>query len=986
MLIVALVVAFVLAVSLREIAGVYTDYLWFESLDLVSVWRTIAGTQIALIGFFTGLAFLLVWANLAVADRLSARTVVAAPTGDDEIVVRYRELVGNRARIVRAGVAGLVALIAGGGAATQWQSWVLFRHRQDFGIDDATFGVDVGFYVFQLPFLRFLTGWLFSTLLVVLLVTALVHYLNGGIRTQTPGDRVASPVKAHLSLLLAALALVRAGQYLLDRYDLVYSSRGPVDGATYTDVNVQLRAIHLLVLISLFATGLFIANIWRRGWVLPVMAVGLWVLVALLAGEAIPAFVQRFRVEPEKAALEEPYVDNNITATRTALGLDDVTTEEFAASRDLEGEELVDDPTISNIRLWDTDRLQRSFENERDLPAYYAVPDVDFDRYEVDGQVRQLAIAPRQLDDRSIPEDQSGTTSNWENERLVYTSGNDVLVAPANAKTGSDEPDVIDDGDRGSTTYPTVDDASGARSLYFGEDLSGYKIVKSEREELREGEEYHTYEGIDGVPLDSAVRRAAFALRFGEIEPLISGSIRPDSRVLMRRDVVERAEAVAPFLAYDHDPYAVVLGDRVVYVLDGYTTSDRFPNAERVPTDDLPGDSGLAGRSFNYVRNSVKVVIDAYDGTVTLYVTDDEDPLIRAYQEAFPDLFEPVAEADDALRDHIRHPEDLFRVQTTMWARYHVSDPRSFLEGNGRWTVAPAPETTSTAGSTSATGSTTSTPSPAPARQQGVEPTYQLIDLPGGEEGLSFELVRPFTPPSRGQLSAFMTARPDGTLVTWRIPSDLSVNGPRAIAGLMDQTDEAGELRRLFDDERTTLSFGNVLLVPVGDSIIYVRSVYVTRDGRPNIKAVMVAYQRTDDDTERAVQPTLALALEDLFGVDGIATLEEGTDQAGEFDDAGGDATDEPAAEEETPSTTDPEEEPSSTFEGDDDELVAAIAAAFDDADEALRRGDLPAWTEAIEEAESLSRILAARREAATGDPPPTTAGTTAPGTTLPGA
>ena len=307
-LITALVVVFVLAVSLREIAGVYTDYLWFESLDLVSVWQTVAGTQIALVGFFTGLAFLLVWANLAVADRLSARSLRAATAPDDEIVVRYRELVGQRSRVVRAGVAGLVALIAGGGAATQWQSWVLFRHRQDFGIDDATFGVDVGFYVFQLPFLRFVTGWLFSTLLVVLLVTALVHYLNGGIRTQATGDRVASPVKAHLSLLLAALALVRAAQYLLDRYDLVYSSRGPVDGATYTDVNVQLRAIHLLVLIALFATGLFIANIWRRGWVLPVMAVGLWGLVALLAGEAIPAFVQRFRVEPDKAALEQPYI------------------------------------------------------------------------------------------------------------------------------------------------------------------------------------------------------------------------------------------------------------------------------------------------------------------------------------------------------------------------------------------------------------------------------------------------------------------------------------------------------------------------------------------------------------------------------------------------------------------------------------------------------------------------------------------------------
>jgi hypothetical protein len=971
LLVVFLVALFVLATSLRSIAHVYTDYLWFQSLDLTSVWRGVLGTKVLLVLVFTLAFFALMWSNLLIAERLSGRTIRFGGSSEDELVLRYRELVGRRASLVRGATAALVAVAAGGGTASQWDNWILLRNHVEFGEEDAIFGKDIGFYVFQLPFLRFAVGWLFSALVVVTVVTLVAHYLNGGIRLQATQDRVASSVKAHVSVLLAALALLRAGQYWLDRYELVYSGRGPVNGASYTDVNVQLRAIDLLVMISLFATVLFLVNIRRRGWVLPAMAVGIWALVAVLAGEAVPALVQRFRVDGQLSALERPYVENNIEATRDAMGLDGIEERPFEAGFDLTGEQLEENAeTVQNIRLWDPNQIQRGFRTLQGLRDYYDIPDVDIDRYAVDGDVRQVMVATRNIDDDSLPAGSSG----WEQSRLVYTYGYGMVMAPANAKTDIGQPDFVirDIPSASQDGFPDVT----RPEMYFGEDLSGYKIIDTDRAELdiggpdEPGEDESAdaagpgYTGRDGVPLDSFLRRAAFALRFGEIEPLSSGSIRADSRVLMGRDVRERVQALAPFLAFDADPYPVIDDDgQIVYVIDAYTTTDRYPNAQRVSVDDdLPSGSGLRGRRFNYARNSVKAVVDAYDGTVTLYVTDDGDPLVRAYQQAFPDLFAPLDEADPSIIEHLRYPEDLFRVQTNLWGRYHVTDPDAFLLNPGlRWTVADAAASTDasqpTSTSSTTTPATTVPPPDAEEARDRIEPTYQLLQLPG-EEAEEFVLLRPFTVRGRAQLSSFLTAGPDGRLVSFAVPSGRTPNGPALAAASMQNDQRVGQLRVQFRDSNPT--FGNVLAVPVEQSILYVQSMYVTANNdQPRIQAVIVSYQRSSDSTQVAVADTLQEALVEIFGT-APDTLEAPADPESSIDDA----LDDPAPDDVDPSEEDPDEAPpDAAGDATDAELIEAIQEQFDQAEQALADGEgLAAYQAHIDEAERLIDLLAERQ------------------------
>ncbi len=982
-MVVALVALFVVATSLRGIAGFYTDYLWFESLDLTQVWRGVLGAKSGLVALFSIAFFVIMWVNLLLAERLSGSIARFGGTNEDEFVLRYRELVGRRAGAVRAGVAAFLGLVAGSGASAQWQNWILFTNRVDFGEKDATFKTDVGFYVFQLPFLRYVAGWLFSSLVVVLIATLVAHYLNGGIQVQAARDRVGAHVKAHVSVLLAALAVVRAGQYWLDRYELVFSTRGAVQGATYTDVNVQLKAIYLLLMISFFAVALFIVNIWRRGWVLPVLAVGLWGFVAVLAGEAVPAFVQRARVEPSESAKEAPYIRNNIEATRKALGLDDVDDQRFAADGELNGDQLVDNAaTVQNIRLWDTDEIRRTFQELQRQRQFYSIPDVDVDRYVVNGEVRQTLIATRNLNTSEVPQ------SSWEARQLTYTHGYGAVLAPANAKTGDGQPDLVlrDVPVRSDAGYPKI----AQPSIYIGEEQTGYKIVNTKRREILVQDDsgrtkFDPYAGADGVPLDSIVRRAAFALRFGDVDPLISSSIRPDSKLLLQRDVRARVQSLAPFLAFDQDPYSVVLDGKIVYVVDAYTTSDRYPNAQRADTDDVPDESGLRGRNFNYARNSVKAVVDAYDGTVKMYVTNDDDPLIKAYRKAFPKLFTDQSEAPPELRAHFRFPEDLFRVLTTMWGRYHVDDPDQLLNANDEWNVAAEPgaevdPTPSTSVTTTAGNDVTES-----GRSARTDPTYLLTRLPG-EKDESFVMLRPFTPSStqggNNQLTAFMTAKPDGTLESFEMPPDALPNGPGVAARNMQVNEEVSSLRSLLGREGSRVSFGSVQLVPIEQSILYVRPMYVTAsEGAelPLIKQVIVSFQQSPDENTVAIAPTLDLALQEIFNTS-PGTLEATPEEEGATPPPGT----EPNQSDPGPGTTEPGASTTTTpFAGTDDELVSRIKQTFDQADAALRRGDSEDWAAKVNQAQALVDQLADRRSGATG-PSTTGPSTTEPSTTGP--
>ena len=604
------IILFILITSLRGVAGFYTDYLWFDEVGFTSVWRGVLGAKVLLAAVFTAAFLVVMWASLTIADRVAPRFRPVGP--EDELVQRYREAVGPHAAAVRTAVSAVFALIFGLGVSAQWNSWLLFRNHVSFGVNDRQFDKDIGFYVFRLPFLSFLVDWILVALIIVTFVTLVAHYLNGGIRlAQTAAERVTPAVKAHISVLLGVIALTKAAGYYLQRFELSVSSRGPVDGPTYTDVRAQLPAIRLLIFISIIAALLFLANIFIKGWLLPGIAVGLWLLLSVLVGGIIPASVQRFTVSPAENRKERPYIARNIAATRQAYAIDAVEEKPFPYNENLTSADLsANAETIRNVRLWDPRFVQRTYQKLQEIRSYYSFDDVDVDRYVVDGQLTQTIMSARELNPSEVP-------SQWVNQRLGFTHGFGALLSPANAVTGDGKPTFLikDIPPQGS---PEIKEPR----IYYGENNNSYAIVKSKHAEVdfqsaAGRTETHTYSGKGGVELNSLPRRLAFALRFGDANPLISNLVTPTSRAMYVRHIGERVRKAAPFLEFDHDPYPVILNGRIVWVQDAYTVTSRYPYSQRaVGTGQLHDGSDLRGQAFNYIRNSVKVTTDAYDGTM----------------------------------------------------------------------------------------------------------------------------------------------------------------------------------------------------------------------------------------------------------------------------------------------------------------------------------------------------------------------------------
>lgn len=948
-------VLFVVLTSLQGIATFYTDYLWFGTLHLSSVWRGLITVKVGLVVGFTALFFVLMFVNLVIADRIAPKFRPMGP--DDEIVARYQETVGPHAAKVRVGVAVLFAFIAGTGASGQWQSWILYRNAVAFGTPDPQFGRDVGFFVFRLPFTTYVIDWLFVALILVLLLTAVAHYLNGGIRVQVPGQRATPQVKAHLSVLLALLALVKAADYWYRRFELVFSSRGPVDGASYTDVNAQLPALNLLVVISLAAVVLFVVNIWMRGWVLPGIAVATWGLVAILVGGVYPAFVQKFRVEPDEASKERQYIERNITATRSALRLDNVTERNFQYGQDLTAADLrANEETIKNIRLWDPPILRDTYKRLQELRDFFRFNDVDVDRYEINGELTQVVLSARDLDPGGLPSQRQS----WVNKHLQFTHGFGAVLSPANAVTREGQPDFL-------VSNVPPESKPGAPEItqpevYFGEDLGGYAIVNTDQGEI----DYITTEGTDrtskyqgdgGVALSSPLRRAAMALRLREINLMISGSINDDSQAIFRRDVRERAGAAAPFLRFDNDPYPVVVEGRIKWVLDAYTTTSRYPYAQRADTSNVPQGDLKAG-AFNYIRNSVKVVIDAYDGTTTYYIVDDRDPLVAAYAKAFPAMFTPSDQVPDELRAHFRYPEDLFRVQAAAFGAYHISSASDFYSRSDAWEVSQDPgsgkvQSGGSNGSSTATSqaeSALTTPLLAPRREKKMDPYYLLMRLPEAERE-EFLLLQPFVPfsrdDSRKELQAFMVAKSDpenyGQLEVFIMPRDQQIDGPAIIASRIQQSPDISEQITLLSQSGSEVLLGNLLVIPVNNSLIHVQPMYVQAKNTPvpEFKFAIVVY-----GDQVVMRPTLKEALAVIFG-DAPETLEEGL--------AGGGPT------------TPPPDGGGVTVSASVLDLLDQAAAAFDEAQKALAAGDLGLYQRKIREAEDLvARARAASRRSGT--------------------
>ena len=932
---------FLFFTSIRGLAGFWTDYLWFDSLALSSVWTSVLWAKIGLGLLFTAIFFIALWLNLFIADRLAP--TVPLPGPEDELSRRWRQFIARRAILIRSVISLLFALLVGAGVSSQWQSWLFFRNRVDFGIVDQQFGIDVGFYVFQLPFLTFVVNWVFAAIIVIFVVTTIEHYLNGGIRIQgQPGSRVTPQVKAHLSLLLGLLALVKGVGYYLDRYELTLSERGFVTGATYTDIKAQLPALQLLMIVSVFCFGLLIFNIWRRGFTSPIIAVGLWALVASLAGTIYPALVQRFQVEPSESTKEAPYIERNIEMTRLAMGLADVTPRNFDYEPTLTAKEIEENmATVRNVRLLDPAVMRDTFQQTQGIKSFYDFRDIDVDRYEIDGRTTQVVLAARELKQTDLP------NNSWESEHIAFTHGYGIAAAPANAIDANGRPD-----------YALADIPVAARpgassldvdlpGLYVGEGLKGYAIVGAARDEVDfqdndDRTEVTRYDGADGVNINSLPRKLAFALRFAEPNLVVSGELGSDSRILYKRDVLDRAKTLAPFLKFDRDPYPAIIDGKVTWILDAYTSTDMFPYAQKVNPRAVR--SGDLRSSVNYVRNSVKVVIDAYDGTPEFYIVDDRDPIAKSYRQQFPDLFTDAAPPKE-LTEHFRYPEDLFRMQTDMWGRYRITEASEFYDAAGAWSVAQDPG--NSIGQTAVESVIDASGNIISSSEVRIAPQYLLMRLPGDDDE-SFVIFRPFVPfsddDSRKNLEGFMVVHNDperyGEIEVYEIRSSTPVDGPALFNSNIQTEEEISERVTLLNQNGSTVVPGNLLLIPVENSLLYVRPLYIEATGTtavPELQLVIVGVGPEvviADSFEAALASAIPGLNVDLESEPSEATSESATPQ----DDALEDSTDSSQNEEDT-------------GEYSVEQLLALAQDAFNRADAALRTGDLAGYQRWVETA-----------------------------------
>ena len=682
------VVLIVLLVSLRSLATIYTDSLWFSSVGYHNVFSTLLAIKLGLFGVFGAIFFVVLWVNLVVCDRIAGRDVVLAQ--EDELVRRYQQYVRPYAGRIYVALAFVLALIGASGTIGQWNNWILFLHGGNFDATDPQFHKNVGFYVFDLPFLTFLVDWTLAILIVTLAVTVVFHYFNGGIQPQRGLPRVRPSVKAHLSVLLALIALDKAAGYVLQRWSIVNSQDGYVDGAGYTDIHARLPAETLLVVVSIFAAGILLFNIRRQGWTLPVLAIGIWAFVALTVGIIYPALLQTLKVTPAQSSLEAPYIQRNITATRDAYGLNDVQVHNFAASNTITASQVLEaEPTISTIRQWDPDPTitLQTFQREQAIRSYYTFPSLGVDRYTVGkSQVSPVLIGVREISSSNIP------SPSWVNTHLQYTHGNGAVVALAN-QTNSNNPVYAVQGIPPNSTLGLP--AIKQPSVYFGLGETGYVVADTKQLEVdyqQDGTAVEShYSGKDatgGVQLSSLIKRAAFALRLGDFNLLISSQITPKSRIMFVRDPLAMAEKAAPFLSFDHDPYAVINDGQIDWVVDGYTTTANYPYSQNASSQQVAVGSTLPG-SYNYVRNSVKVVINAYTGQMTFYDVEPNDPIIQAYEAAFPHMFTPLSKMSPSLQAHLRYPEDIFSIQSAIFGRYHLTNPQAFYAASNAWQLSP---------------------------------------------------------------------------------------------------------------------------------------------------------------------------------------------------------------------------------------------------------------------------------------------------------
>ncbi len=846
-----------LAMVFVMFAGFWTDWLWYRSVDYSSVFRTTLWTKIGLFAVFGLLMAAAVGVNVWLAHRM--RPPLSAMSLEQQSLDRYRMGIAPYKKWVLLGVTALVGLIAGASAAGQWRTWLMWINGVPFGTEDPQFGKDVSFYAFDLPWFRFLLAFGFATVVLSLIAAALTHYLYGGLRLTSPGARATGAVTGHLSVLVGLFVALKAVAYWLDRYSLAvkssdFKATGNWTGLRYVDANAYLPAKTILFFIAAICAVLFFATLWRRTWQLPVLGFGLMVLSAILIGGLYPAIVQKFQVEPNEQAKEAPYIKKNIDATRDAYGIDD------AKVSDYEGKVSVDEgesaklreeaESTASLRLLDPNVVSPTFQQLQQVRGYYGFPDtLDVDRYkDGDGKEQDTVIGLRELNINGIPE------RNWINDHFKYTHGYGAVAAKGTSTTRGGAPDFTE------SDLPSKGEFDKYQQrVYYGEKMEQYSIVGGPQKELDysddSGEKLYSYTGDSGVDLSGPVNRAAYAAAFSEPQILYSGAIGEGSRILYNRTPKDRVEAVAPWLTIDGDAYPAVVGDRIQWIVDAYTTSNGYPYASRTTLGDTTADSLTTGQRevvaqenrVNYIRNSVKATVDAYDGSVKLYQWDTKDPVLKTWMKAFPDTVEKKSAIGTELMEHLRYPQDLFKVQRELLTRYHVTNSAQFYSGSEVWQVPDDP--------TNKSGNS-------------VPPYYLSMRMPDQKEQ-TFSLTTTFTPNRRDNLGAFMAVDADATsdgygkIRILKLPSNTTVSGPQQVQSKFNsETAIANEINILQRGD-SEIEYGNLLTVPLDGGLLYVEPVYVRGAGTnyPLLRKVLVSY-----GDETAFEDTLGEALDVVFG------------------------------------------------------------------------------------------------------------------------
>ncbi|GAB3985425.1 UPF0182 family protein [Actinoallomurus acanthiterrae] len=833
-----IVILAILVALFIAFTAIWTDVLWYRSVGFSSVYTKQLTTRLTLFLCAGVLMVLILGVNIVIAYRVRPpyRPVSVEQQGLD----RYRAALDPHRRLIVAGVLTLAGLLAGSSLAGQWRTWLAFLNRRPFHIKDPQFHKDISFFVFTYPLLRLVLGFLFAAVILAFIAALIVHYLYGGLRLQGPGERVGTAARAHLSVLFGVFVLLKAVAYWFDRWGLADSQRGVVTGPSYTDVNAVLPAKTILAVIALICALMFFATLVRRGAMLPGMAFGLLVLSAILIGGVYPLLIQTFQVKPNEVDKESKYIGRNIVATRQAYGVEKTQVTDYVPNTKLSPEQAKQETsTLPNVRLLDPAVVSPTYQQLQQIKGFYKFPNpLDIDRYPADGGgLRDTVVAVREIEGPP-----SGQV-NWINSHLVYTHGYGFVAAPGNQVDVQGAP-VFTEKDIPPTGTLNVTEPR----VYFGERSPSYSIVGGTRQRELDypndksptGQTNTSYDGKGGVPIGSLFNRTMYALRFKEKNLLLSGAINSESRILYDRTPRERVQKAAPWLKVDGNPYPAVVGGKVVWIVDGYTTASEYPYSERTSLDEATRDTNTqsrvsvaaqAGDRVNYMRNSVKATVDAYDGTVTLYAWDATDPVLQTWMKAFPGTVQPRSAIPADLLTHLRYPEDLFKVQRQILARYHVENPQAFYGGGDFWQIPNDP-----------TGEGT------------VEPPYYLSVKMPGQNTAGFSLTSTFTPKGKvTNLTAFMAVDSVPTSPTTygqirilQVPRSQVTPGPEQVQNTFENNPTVSQQLTLLRGPGSKTVSGNLLTLPFGGGFLYVEPVYLQANAGagayPLLKRVLVSY------------------------------------------------------------------------------------------------------------------------------------------------